>query len=882
MLLMLSACSDQSVGKFNGEPSAEILSHVDGDPVTEAALVWVEGVASDPDDDPASLSARWSLNGTEVCAGAPDGAGASSCELVIPPDSAELLFEVSDPDGAAASAKVRLDVVPLEAPVVEIHAPESGAGAYTDVAIELLGEAWDPDTDAQDLSYRWSSSVDGELAAGSVGSDGAIDDLVFLGEGNHTLTLTVTDPQGYQDDAQVAVSVGGPDTAPSCAILAPADGELVVEGDSLLLSGSVADAEEPADALAVSWESDRDGTLWSGAADSSGQTSLSAGLSLGTHVLGLRATDEVGLSCSDTVVVTVGSPPTVGIDAPADGSVYPEGEVVSLDAWVSDADDAVGDLVLSLESDVDGHLADPSPDGSGLVAWSSSSLSRGAHTLTLRVEDPAGFSASATLRVEIDGVPTAPTVSIEPASPDTEDTLVATVSGATDPDGDALSYLYRWTVDGVDAGIADASVPASDTQKGQLWELSVTATDGVAESPAATAWVSIMNSPPSLTSVTISPDPATAADSLVCSSAGFADADGDADLSSLEWSVGATVVGTGSTLSSGFSRGDVVTCTVTPFDGEDAGSPLSATVSIDNGVPVIASVAITPTDPQVDDTLGVTVSLSDPDGDPTDLRYEWYVEGLLVGDEERLAGAFAKGDEVWVTVVADDGLEEGAPMSSASVVIANSPPEAPGLRIDPEAPVAGEDELRCVVEAESPDADGDPVAYVASWTRDGAPYSGDSSDFPGDTVPAAATAAGERWTCTVTPSDPEEAGESASVSVDIAEAVVDYSGTWTLDRTVSYSCAFGLVSINFSKMTVTDTSPTVSVRVSGNPGTLSGGFTTDTEIYVDNTLTGTCNETYELAGTFTSETDFSGSFTASFSGTCFDCTGSSWIFSATR
>ena len=74
------------------------------------------------------------------------------------------------------------------------------------------------------------------------------------------------------------------------------------------------------------------------------------------------------------------------------------------------------------------------------------------------------------------------------------------------------------------------------------------------------------------------------------------------------------------------------------------------------------------------------------------------------------------------------------------------------------------------------------MAYTATWTVDGVAYGGALTDaFPGDTVEAAATAEGEVWTCTVTPSDGTDPGPATQTSVTIGDdgsvSILVLSGT---------------------------------------------------------------------------------------------------------
>ena len=84
--------------------------------------------------------------------------------------------------------------------------------------------------------------------------------------------------------------------------------------------------------------------------------------------------------------------------------------------------------------------------------------------------------------------------------------------------------------------------------------------------------VAILNTIPSVSGLSITPDPAYAKDTLTCTWTTFTDADGDTDQSTVAWTKGSTPMGTGTTLTGGFVDGDVLTCTVTPDDGEDTGN----------------------------------------------------------------------------------------------------------------------------------------------------------------------------------------------------------------------------------------------------------------------------------------------------------------------
>ena len=143
----------------------------------------------------------------------------------------------------------------------------------------------------------------------------------------------------------------------------------------------------------------------------------------------------------------------------------------------------------------------------------------------------------------------------------------------------------------------------------------------------------------------------------------------------------------------------------------------------------------------------------------------WYVNGAPIsasGNELDGSVWFDKDDEIVASVVPFDGDTYGDAMESDGLVILNTAPQAPEVRVSPALATEGED-LVCAVVTESEDVDGDSITYSFSWTQDGLPYGGaTTTSESGDTVPGTDTSAGELWICTVTPHDGDEEGAEGS------------------------------------------------------------------------------------------------------------------------
>lgn len=387
-----------------------------------------------------------------------------------------------------------------------------------------------------------------------------------------------------------------------------------------------------------------------------------------------------------------------------------------------------------------------------------------------------GNDSNFTGRVDADAIPneppSAPEVVIAPDDPYTLDDLLAEITvEAEDPDGDALTYRYAWSVDGQPVDADGESIGSAETAVDQVWQVQVRANDGVNEGEPATAEVTILNTPPALTALEILPDGPTTVDFLTCVPSSF-DEDGHAVTYSYVWDVNGELVGADEPelVPSAFQRGDTVTCTVTPLDDREAGEPDSVSVVIGNAPPEVVGVEIEPSPARTTDTLTCIASGYDPDDDAVSLDYAWTVDGVAAGTGSVLVStAFVKDQTVTCTVTPSDGTDEGSP-SSASLVIENTPPGAPGVEIVPAEPTV-DDDLVCTVVTASADADLDAITYSVSWEVDGSVFGGtaETTTLTGDTVRAVETSQGEEWTCIVVPNDGEVDGPSASDTVTVSE-----------------------------------------------------------------------------------------------------------------
>ena len=95
------------------------------------------------------------------------------------------------------------------------------------------------------------------------------------------------------------------------------------------------------------------------------------------------------------------------------------------------------------------------------------------------------------------GAPSAVEIAIEPADPATGEALTVTLlTEAVEPDGDAVLYRYAWTSEANPTTFTEATLPAGTTAYNEMWQVTVTPTDGVNDGPPTVAEVKVGNEAP--------------------------------------------------------------------------------------------------------------------------------------------------------------------------------------------------------------------------------------------------------------------------------------------------------------------------------------------------------------------------------------------------
>ena len=389
-----------------------------------------------------------------------------------------------------------------------------------------------------------------------------------------------------------------------------------------------------------------------------------------------------------------------------------------------------------------------------------------------------GAGLSATLTIS-NSPPSVTSVTVDPASGNETTTFSAVPAGFVDADGDAEGYLYQWLVNG-QPGPTTATIDGASFNRADSLQLELTAWDGTdAGTTVSSLPITILDAPPTIDSVDLTPSVAYTDTVLTCAGVNVGDPDGDAVTIAFTWERdGAVLLAPDAPTLDGatwFGRDEVVRCQVSVSDGQAAPvSAWSAPVTIVNSAPTLVDASIMQTLAYTDTELSCLPSgFNDADGDSPTYNYEWFINGAQV------SGAASstldplntvKTNVVGCEITPGDGLNDGPPISSSPVLIANKPPTAPVLAWDPGTPAIGQD-LGCVVLVPSTDADGDSIVYDYVWylqAVEQAALAGQS------TVPAAQVLMGDRWACEVRGFDGEVEGPAAEKEIYLFGAGISF------------------------------------------------------------------------------------------------------------
>lgn len=169
------------------------------------------------------------------------------------------------------------------------------------------------------------------------------------------------------------------------------------------------------------------------------------------------------------------------------------------------------------------------------------------------------------------------------------------------------------------------------------------------------------------------------------------DPDGQRLTLAYRWSVDGSALETSeaSLALEGTAKGAEIRVSVTASDGALESGAVEAVAVVIDRPPSLASAALNPQDSVAPgQPLGVRVSAVDPDGDPLDYEYSWYLNGERTEQSGELFATegLRGGDTIFAEVRASDGANWSAPERTPPVTVGSGHPEItstpPGFRDD--------------------------------------------------------------------------------------------------------------------------------------------------------------------------------------------------------
>jgi hypothetical protein len=679
----------------NAPPSLTDCTVTPSSPVTTDDLTAIPGGGTDPDGDPVTYEFKWYLNGivdTAQTANVYPYASTQKNDIItadcIPTDgmsTGQALQAASVTVQNSAPGQAVVDIAPAAPTTVD------------NLTASILTDAVDADGDLITYSYAWNETTTPASATGSTVS-------YTLTERGHIWEVLVTACDSdltnplCGSDASATVNIDNSlPTLSSCDVSPPT----AYTTDDLLASpANWNDADADPEQVLYEWFIDSgSGFVSSGVLTDTLSNSLtSKGLVVQVECTPYDVHGS-GTTVTSSPLTIENSPPTLAS--------------CELFSVVPDSDD---DVVIQI-----GTWSDPDPgdSASNRYEWYNNGVLDVAETgltypasSTLRGDvvyakcfpgdgTTEGTSLQTSNGVVANSAPSVPTVVISPTSPTTSDQLDASfTTPSVDPDGDGVLYSYTWTINSVvGTAYTSGSIPSTETAKDEIWEVSVTACDDYAPDPKcttipATASETIVNTAPSLTSVTLSPTSPTSLQDVTASPIGAYDADFDAISFSIKWyhdqDDGAGFVEDPTEVTSIFpyvktQKQDMLKAEYTPIDVPDglAGASVqSSYVLVVNSPPSMPYVYITPTNPgELEDLLCNFSGSSDADTDPVTYSIAWFEQtlGQSTTTSTTLSSSETSLGHRWhCEVTPNDGEVDGTTGVSSYVdIVDNTAPDAP-------------------------------------------------------------------------------------------------------------------------------------------------------------------------------------------------------------
>ena len=265
------------------------------------------------------------------------------------------------------------------------------------------------------------------------------------------------------------------------------------------------------------------------------------------------------------------------------------------------------------------------------------------------------------------------TVTVLPAVISVGDPLTCDYSIASGDDSQIVTTV-EWLVNGEKTGTGDTfSAPVG----GSLVACKVTISANDLSDSLTSTGITVTNSLPIISSVTISPTSAVGNGDRVSCFASVSDVDGNDISISYLWLNGEKEVAYSSEMAiepTNFAAGDTITCIASVDDGSGGTASASDSKTLVNTMPAINSVSLSPESPVSGDIVTCSWQFYDVDNDTDSSSNIWKINGIESSPNSLTYTAVSSGDEIICVVTPSDGALYGAGVSSETVMVLNSQP----------------------------------------------------------------------------------------------------------------------------------------------------------------------------------------------------------------
>ena len=751
-------------------PIVALLTPITGENYYSDQLIQFSATVSDTEDAAEDLVVLWSssLDGDLSLDTTVDSNGELSDFAYLTEGEHAIELRVEDLSGKFSTEEVVIQVSgENNIPGCEITEPVDGAAFVFGDMITFRGIAEDVDIPSNELVVEWVSDKDGSIGLSTPTSAG---DITFSYDGlsadSHTVSLNVSDEVGAVCTAQVLVHVG---TLPIAQIDEPLSGAVFSVGDAISFQGTATDQEDQPNELAVVWTSSLDGVLETGTVNSQNISEFTLdSLTTGLHSLSFTVTDSVGLTDEDSVSFRVNTPPEVDSIQLSPDPVYSNDQ---LTVAATDLDDDGDTVFLSYAWLENGVLT--SFTGTTL---SSSELDVG-EIWTVRVTPNDGYVDGAYAEASITISNTNPTLTVPQISSSDgsniyNDSVLTCSSTASDVD-EPVTPTYSWSVGGNTYTGASLDLSITGASPTDSVECLVSVSDSNGGSATASAADTLDNRAPAVDMISFSPDPVYWNQDLSVT-ATYLDDDGDSVTPTYAWyeSGVLTAFTTDTIPASELDTGEVWTIRITPNDDHENGAFLEASITIENQVPSVNTVVITPnTGVTTGSELVCSGAGTDPEEGALTPTYEWYVNANLLGSSDtlQLDNSMVSPSD-WVECVATVTDAQGEYSFAIGLAqVENTAPTVDSISLSPSA-VNPLDTLTCSATASDLDGAAPTLSFVFNNLTTSATYAPTSVVVQDATLDLSTVAInpGEQLECVVTATDIDggQASDSVSITMD--------------------------------------------------------------------------------------------------------------------